>query len=170
MPYEQGRKSECNYNKQTESGHKRLRGHVIGKAMLNPIARIDLRQLLAAVYGGIGPAFDSNISERNHMPDSSANWSEQRRAMSPRIASVLYGVIAIMTVDIVVEVDRLKYAESTWDVLLIGLAMTITRIFIRVVTREAEIGAHLRMKEYGDRPCSHRHVIARLSRDANGRR
>jgi hypothetical protein len=83
------------------------------------------------------------------MADSSANWSEQRRVMAPRIASVLYGVIAIMTVDLVVEPDRLKYAESTWGVLLIGLAMTVTRIFIRVVTREAEIGAHLRMDEYG---------------------
>jgi hypothetical protein len=27
--------------------------------------------------------------------------------------------------------------------------MTITRIFVRVVTKEAEIGAHLPMKEYG---------------------
>ena len=69
--------------------------------------------------------------------------------MAPRIASVLYGVIAIMTADLIVEPDRLKYAESTWGVLLIGLAMTITRIFVRVVTKEAEIGAHLRMKEYG---------------------
>lgn len=44
--------------------------------------------------------------------------------MAPRIASVLYGVIAIMTADLIVEPDRLKYAESTWGVLLIGLAMT----------------------------------------------
>ena len=58
--------------------------------------------------------------------------------MAPRIASVLYGVIAIMTADLIVEPDKLKYAEST----------TITRIFVRVVTKEAEIGAHLRMKEY----------------------
>jgi hypothetical protein len=83
------------------------------------------------------------------MAKSSSNWSEQRRVMAPRIASVLYGVIAIMTADLIVEPDRLKYAESTWGVLLIGLAMTITRIFVRVVTKEAEIGAHLRMKEYG---------------------
>ena len=97
----------------------------------------------------MGSAFDSNISERNHMADASANWSEQRRVMAPRIASVLYGVIAIMTVDLVVEPDRLKYAVSTRGVLLIGLAVTITRIFIRVVTREAEIGAHLQIREYG---------------------
>ena len=46
--------------------------------------------------------------------------------MAPRIASVLYGVIAIMTADLIVEPDRLKYAESTWGVLLIGLAMTLS--------------------------------------------
>jgi hypothetical protein len=87
------------------------------------------------------------------MAKSSSNWSEQRRVMAPRIASVLYGVIAIMTADLIVEPDRLKYAESIWGVLLIGLAMTITRIFVRVVTKEAEIGAHLRMKEYGAIVC-----------------
>jgi hypothetical protein len=58
------------------------------------------------------------------MAKSSSNSSEQRRVMAPRIASVLYGVIAIMTADLIVEPDRLKYAESTWGVLLIGLAMT----------------------------------------------
>jgi hypothetical protein len=111
-------------------------------------ARFQRTFALAAVYGGMGSVFDSNISERNHMADASANWSEQRRVMAPRIASVLYGVIAIMTVDLVVEPNRLKYAESTRGVLLIGLAVTITRIFIRVVTREAEIGAHLQIREY----------------------
>ena len=82
------------------------------------------------------------------MTESSENWSGQRRVIAPRIASVLYGVIAIMTVDLAVEPDRLKYAETTLGVLLIGLAMTMTRIFVRVVTREAEIGAHLPMKEW----------------------
>lgn len=83
------------------------------------------------------------------MTESSENWSERRRVIAPRIASVLYGVIAIMTVDLAVDPDRLKYAETTSGVLLIGLAMTMTRIFVRVVTREAEVGAHLAMKEWG---------------------
>jgi hypothetical protein len=67
--------------------------------------------------------------------------------MAPRIASVLYGVIAIMTVDLAVQPDRLRYSEAVLGVLLIGLAMAMTRLFVRVVTKEAEIGAHLPMKE-----------------------
>jgi putative effector of murein hydrolase LrgA (UPF0299 family) len=67
--------------------------------------------------------------------------------MAPRIASVLYGVIAIMTVDLAVQPDRLRYAEAVLGVLLIGLAMAVTRLFVRVVTKEAEIGKHLPMRE-----------------------
>ncbi len=81
------------------------------------------------------------------MTAASANWSEQRRAIAPRIASVLYGVIAIMTVDVAVQPDRLRYSEAVLGVLLIGLAMAMTRLFVRLVTKEAEIGAHLPIKE-----------------------
>lgn len=83
------------------------------------------------------------------MTAASANWSEQRRAAAPLIASVLYGVIAIMTVDLAVQPDRLRYSDAVLGVLLIGLAMAMTRLFVRVVTKEAEIGAHLPMKESG---------------------
>ena len=34
-------------------------------------------------------------------------------------------------------------------VLLIGLAMAMTRLFVRLVTKEAEIGSHLPIKESG---------------------
>ncbi len=78
---------------------------------------------------------------------SSAHWSEQRRAIAPVIASVLYGVVAIMTVDLAVQPDRLRYTEAILGVLLVGLAMALTRLFVRVVTKEAEIGSHLSMKE-----------------------
>lgn len=52
-----------------------------------------------------------------------------------------------MTVDLAVQPDRLRYAEAILGVLLIGLAMAVTRLFVRVVTKEAEIGEHLPMKE-----------------------
>jgi hypothetical protein len=52
-----------------------------------------------------------------------------------------------MTVDLAVQPDRLRYAEAVLGVLLIGLAMAVTRLFVRVVTKEAEIGKHLPMKE-----------------------
>lgn len=73
--------------------------------------------------------------------------------MAPRIASVLYGVIAIMAVDLAVQPDRLRYSEAVLGVLLIGLAMAMTRLFVRVVTKEAEIGAHLPMKESATLVC-----------------
>jgi len=81
------------------------------------------------------------------MPKSSENWSEQRRIMAPRVASILYGVIAIITIDLAVDpVDRPHYGETAFYVLLVGVAMTMTRIFVELVTKEAEIGAHLSVR------------------------
>ncbi len=54
-----------------------------------------------------------------------------------------------MTVDLAVQPDRLRYFDAVLGVLLIGLAMAMTRLFVRVVTKEAERGAHLPMKETG---------------------
>jgi hypothetical protein len=48
-----------------------------------------------------------------------------------------------MTADLAVQHDKLGYVEVELGVLLIGFAMTVTRIFFRIVTKEAEIGAHL---------------------------
>lgn len=85
------------------------------------------------------------------MPISSENWSEQRRIMAPRVASVLYGVIAIITVDLAVEpADRPHYGETALYVLLVGVAMTMTRIFVELITKEAEIGAHLSVRTSGE--------------------
>ncbi len=52
-----------------------------------------------------------------------------------------------MTVDLAVQPDRLRYSDAVLGVLLIGLAMAMTRLFVRLVTKEAQIGAHLPMKE-----------------------
>ena len=52
-----------------------------------------------------------------------------------------------MTIDLAVQPARLKYFEAILGVLLIGLAMAMTRLFVRVITKEAEIGAHLPMRE-----------------------
>ena len=77
------------------------------------------------------------------MAKSTENWSDQRRIWAQRIASALTGVIAIMTADLAVQHNKLGYVEVELGVLLIGFAMTVTRVFIRIVTKEAEIGAHL---------------------------
>jgi hypothetical protein len=70
-------------------------------------------------------------------------WSEKRRLMAPRVAAVLYGVIAIVTADLILQPGKVTYAEAVLGALLIGFSMTVTHIFVKVVTKEAEIGAHL---------------------------
>ena len=78
---------------------------------------------------------------------SSENWSQQRRIAAQDVASVLYGVIAIMTADLAAQPGKFGYIEAGLGVLLIGLAMTITRFFVKVVTKETELGAHLSVAE-----------------------
>ena len=83
------------------------------------------------------------------MARKSAAWSAQRRALAQRIASVVYGVIAITTADLVVQPDNFRHREAVEGALLIGLAMTVTRTFVRIVTRESETGAHLPAAQAG---------------------
>ena len=63
--------------------------------------------------------------------------------------TVLYGVIAIVTADLILQPDRLTYAEAAIGALIIGFVMTATHIFVKVVTKEGEIGAHLRLAQAG---------------------
>ena len=79
---------------------------------------------------------------------SCENWSQQRRIAAQHVASVLYGVIAIMTADLAAQPGKFGYTEAGLGVLLIGLAMTITRLFVKVVIKETELGAHLSVAEF----------------------
>ena len=79
---------------------------------------------------------------------SSENWSQQRRAAAQHVASVLYGVIAIMTADLAAQPGKFGYTEVGLGILLIGLAMMITRLFVKVVIKETELGAHLSVAEF----------------------
>jgi len=90
------------------------------------------------------------VIEDAEMAKSSENWSERRRIWAPRIASILYGVIAVISVDLALQSgERVDYVDAATYVLLLGLAMTLTRAFVRAVTREAEIGAHLSIRDFG---------------------
>jgi VIT1/CCC1 family predicted Fe2+/Mn2+ transporter len=71
------------------------------------------------------------------------HWSEQRRLLAQQVASGLYGVVAILTAEFAVQPGELDYAEAVIGALLVGVGMTATRIFVRVVEKETEIGAHL---------------------------
>jgi hypothetical protein len=80
---------------------------------------------------------------------SSESWSAQRRITAQRVAAILYGVIGIMTAELSVQEGEFGYAESVLGALLVGLAMMVTRIFIEVVKKETEIGAHLPLRKSG---------------------
>ena len=62
-------------------------------------------------------------------------WSKKRRLMAPRVAAVLYGVIAIVTADLILQPGKVTYAEAAVGALLIGFAMTVTHVFVKVVTK-----------------------------------
>jgi len=64
------------------------------------------------------------------LPRKSAAWSAQRRDLAQRIASIVYGVIAVTTTDLVVQPDNFRYREAVEGALLIGLAMMVTRMFV----------------------------------------
>jgi hypothetical protein len=81
------------------------------------------------------------------MAKSTELWSKQRQAAAQRVAAVLYGVIAIMTAELSVQAGELGYAEAAVGALLVGLAMTVARIFVDVVEKETEIGAHLPIRK-----------------------
>jgi hypothetical protein len=83
------------------------------------------------------------------MVDLSDNWSKQRQAAAQRVSAVLYGVIAIMTAELSVRNGAFGHLETALGALLIGVAMTMTRIFVEVVKKETEIGAHLPLAKAG---------------------
>src|SRR5258708_5953312 len=80
---------------------------------------------------------------------SSESWSVQRRITAQRVAAILYGVISIMTAELSLQGGEFGYAEAAVGALLVGLAMTVTRIFIELVKKETEIGAHLPIGKSG---------------------
>jgi hypothetical protein len=79
---------------------------------------------------------------------SSEDWSRRRRIAAQNVASILYGVITIMTADLAVKSGKFGYIETGLGALIIGLTMTTTRLFVKVVAKETEVGAHLSIAEF----------------------
>ncbi len=77
------------------------------------------------------------------MRPASPAWSQRRAARANLVASVLYGVIAIMTAELAVEPGEVSYDEAALGALLIGLAMMLTRFFVDLVKKETELHAHI---------------------------
>jgi hypothetical protein len=83
------------------------------------------------------------------MKQASPPWSERRGARANLVASVLYGVIAIMTAELAVAPDEVSYDEGALGAVLIGLAMMLTRFFVDLVKKETELHAHLGLGKAG---------------------
>lgn len=75
------------------------------------------------------------------------DWSNQRKKAANGVASVLYGVIAIMTAELAYQPGSAAPATLAAGVLLVGLAMAMTRMFVELVKTETERGAHIGLSE-----------------------
>jgi hypothetical protein len=83
------------------------------------------------------------------MADLSDNWSKQRQVAAQRVSAILYGVVAIITAELSVRAAELSHLETALGAIVVGFAMTVTRIFVEVVKKETEIGAHLPLLKAG---------------------
>lgn len=81
------------------------------------------------------------------MPALAPDWSIQRKKLANGVASVLYGVIAIMTAELAYQPGSAAPAAVAAGVLLVGLAMALTRMFVELVKHETERGAHIGLSE-----------------------
>jgi hypothetical protein len=75
------------------------------------------------------------------------DWSLERKKLANGVASVLYGVIAIMTAELAYEPGVAAAQTVAAGVLLVGFAMALTRMFVELVKSETERGAHIGFKE-----------------------
>jgi hypothetical protein len=76
-------------------------------------------------------------------------WSERRGDNANLVASVLYGIVAMMTAELAIEPGEFSYDEAALGALLIGLAMMVTRFFVDLVKKETELHAHLGWRKAG---------------------
>jgi hypothetical protein len=72
-------------------------------------------------------------------------WSKRRKSAANGVASVLYGVIAIMSAELGVQPGPFTPLEAAIGAVLVGLAMALTRLFVEIVKQETELGSHVRV-------------------------
>ena len=81
------------------------------------------------------------------MTEPTADWSDQRKKVANRTASILYGVIAIMSAELAFQPGSLSASAVAAGSLLVGLAMVLARIFVELVKIETHRGSHIRLGE-----------------------
>jgi hypothetical protein len=75
------------------------------------------------------------------------DWSESRRKFANGVASVLYGVIAIMSAELAYEPGIASRYAVAAGALLVGFAMSMTHLFVELVNIETRRGAHVGLHE-----------------------
>jgi len=75
------------------------------------------------------------------------DWSESRKKFANGVASVLYGVIAIMSADLAYEPGIASRYAVAAGALLVGFAMSMTHMFVELVNSETRRGAHVGLHE-----------------------
>ena|SRR5689334_2483850 len=78
-----------------------------------------------------------------------SKWSERRRRNAHLVASILYGVIAVMVAEIAVDPGELTYAEAALGSIIVGAVMSLTRFVVETVDRETEIGKRASLSDQG---------------------
>ncbi len=71
-----------------------------------------------------------------------------REKFARRVAAILYGVTAIASAELAVTPEIYPYPEASFGAVLVGVAMTLTRIFVEVVKKETKTGKHLSIHDY----------------------
>jgi hypothetical protein len=78
---------------------------------------------------------------------SGGDWSKPRKKLANDVASVLYGVIAIMSAELAYQPGSASALVTATGAMLVGLAMALTRMFVELVKRETELGSHIGLGE-----------------------
>jgi len=81
------------------------------------------------------------------MTRSFSTLMRRRRAFGHEVASVLYGVIALMSADLVYKPGMITRYAAAGGALLVGFAMALTHAFVQMVESETGRGSQVGMPE-----------------------
>jgi len=77
------------------------------------------------------------------MTESISSWMNRRKAFGHEVASVLYGVIALMSADLVYRPGMITRYAAAGGAILVGLAMALTHAFVQMVESETGRGSQV---------------------------
>jgi hypothetical protein len=92
----------------------------------------------------------SRDHEQGEGKPAAQGWSRIRRRFASGVASVLYGVIAIMSAELTYRPGMASRYAVAAGALLVGFAMSLTHLFVELVNTETRHGAHVRGREAGE--------------------